>query len=229
MYIGCCFFCVAVYVVMVSFCQLSNLMGIFPVVYCLQHGLYWVALILTVTVTLSLMYHHDESNRVALVADMCGCALLVGAGVYILLNSDEVLTWSNLLTLVFASGAVTSYLAAGDDTESEEYMVYHTGWHVLAFYGIATFLYSYVNTTYRPTLREESRFLAKSVRPALGRLLPVRLLSVRRRRKKESDWARIAEDGAELSLDGGSLNVLRANESHKVGDQHMRVLVPAVA
>ena len=149
---------------MLSFCQISNLIGIFPVIYCIQHGLHWFAAILAMSITLSLFYHEDEDNEIALWADMGGCAVLFACFCYILMNSELVLTWSNMVTLLFASMAGTCYLLAGEDVHTENYLLFHTGWHVFALYAISTFIYSYVNTSVEDN---NSRVLAHSIRPTM--------------------------------------------------------------
>lgn len=129
------------------FCQLSNLLGIFPIIYCIQNRAYSFAAIISAAVILSLIYHINENNRYALFSDLIGVSLLCAAGFYIIMNSQLILTWSNLMTVAYASAGLTCFVLAGKDLESEEYKLFHTGWHIFSIYGMATFLYSYFNTS----------------------------------------------------------------------------------
>lgn len=150
-----------------NFCQISNLFGLFPVIYALQHRLYWAAGIISTAVLFSLIYHTDEDNEMALHVDMFGCSLMVAASAYIYMQSDTVVTTGNILTLIFASAAITCYILSGEDTHTEQYRVWHTGWHVFVFYGTCTFLHSYVHTTIRPS----NRVMAKPLKPVINRTI----------------------------------------------------------
>lgn len=156
------------------FCQLSNLLGIFPIVYCLQNKAYWFAAIIGTAVILSLIYHINESNTYALFSDLLGVSLLCAAGFYIIMNSQLILTWSNLMTVAYASAGLTCFVLAGKDIESEEYKLFHTGWHIFSIYGMATFLYSYFNTSN----------IEQSRSKVLCSKIPIKHLIIRFRTKK---------------------------------------------
>ena len=129
------------------FCQLSNLLGVFPVAYCISYKAYGLAAVVAAAVLLSVIYHVNEKNWIALVADTVGVSLLVAAGVTVIKNSNYILTLSNILTILYASAGLTCFILAGDDTDSDEYKIYHTGWHIFSIYGVGTFLYSYFNSS----------------------------------------------------------------------------------
>lgn len=149
------------------FCQLSNLLGVFPVVYCLSYRAYGLAAIVAAAVLLSTIYHVNEKNWLALLADTLGVSLLIAAGVTVIKNSSYILTLSNILTIVYASAGITCFVLAGDDTDSQEYQLYHSGWHIFSIYGVGTFLYSYFNSTYEGE-ESASKVLCKNlVRPRL--------------------------------------------------------------
>lgn len=152
------------------FCQVSNFLGIFPVIYCIQYKAYGIAAVLSIAFVLSIIYHINESNRVFLLADMVGCSLLVAAGALIIKNSKYVLTFSNLMTILYSSAGLTCFVLAGDDTQSEDYKVFHTAWHVFSMYGIATFLYSYFNTTLVEREESRSKILCKPVKHLVVRV-----------------------------------------------------------
>lgn len=162
------------------FCQLSNLLGIFPVCYCISYKAYGLAAVVATAVFLSLLYHVNEKNEFALLADTIGCSLLVAGAAIIIKNSRHVITLSNLLTILYASAGMTCFILAGDDTDSDQYKIYHTAWHMFSIYGIGTFLYSYFNTTYEE--ESKSRVLCKA-------LVPKRLKVTRifKRRKMEQE------------------------------------------
>ena len=150
------------------FCQLSNALGLFPVVYCLKHRLYGFGVIIATSLTLSVLYHVNENNEWFLFADMVGVSFLVALGYYTYLRSVVVFTWSNCLTILFASAGFACYLLAGDEIDSEQYHIFHSLWHAFSFYGCATYLYSYINTHGG----EDSRLLCRPVR--------IRVLDIRR-------------------------------------------------
>ena len=146
------------------FCQLSNMLGVFPVWLCLTHKAYGLAAIIAASVTLSILYHTDENNELALFADSIGCSLMVALVVTCITRSRVVLTVSNLLTIIYTSAGIVCYLLAGDDVKSAQYKVYHSAWHIFCIYGLGTFLYSYFDTH-----EEESRskLLCKPLKPLL--------------------------------------------------------------
>lgn len=151
------------------FCQISNALGIFPVIYCIQYRAYGLAGVLALAFSLSVIYHINEDNKLALLADTVGVSLLVAAGATVLRRSEYILTVSNLMTILYASAGLTCFLLAGDDTQSADYKVYHTAWHVFSMYAIATFLYSYFNSSNE---RDESRskILCKNVKHLVVRV-----------------------------------------------------------
>lgn len=156
------------------FCQLSNMLGVFPVWLCLTYKAYGLAAIIAAAVTLSILYHTDENNELALLADTIGCSLMFAMVCTCIKRSKVVLTVSNLLTILFTTAGITCYLLAGDDVESAQYKVYHSAWHIFCIYGLGTFLYSYFDSTYEEESR--SKLLCKPLKP----LLKVRILRGRR-------------------------------------------------
>ena len=167
------------------FCQLSNLLGIFPVAYCLSYRAYGLAAVVAAAVLLSVIYHVNEKNWLALLADTVGVSLLVAAGVTVIKNSNYIMTLSNVLTIVYASAGLTCFILAGDDTDSEEYKIYHTGWHIFSIYGVGTFLYSYFNSTYECE-ESSSKILCKNL--VTKKKLKVRVS--RRRKTISNPWWR---------------------------------------
>lgn len=139
------------------YCQLSNLLGFFPVWYCIQHEDYELAAMIAVCFGFSMIYHIDEESEVGLFIDLCGVGILLGALFLTLKKSTENqsdLTVANLLTVLFILSSFASYLYATDiPTNSKEYSFYHSCWHILTVYGITTFLYSFF------TDKKKSRFL----------------------------------------------------------------------
>lgn len=166
------------------FCQLSNLLGIFPIAYCLSYRAYGLAAVVAAAVLLSTIYHVNEKNWLALLADTVGVSLLVAAGVTVIKNSNYILTLSNILTILYASAGLTCFILAGDDTDSQDYQIYHTGWHIFSIYGVGTFLYSYFNTTYEGE-ESASKVLCRNL--VKKRKLEVR---VSRRRKTKGESSR---------------------------------------
>lgn len=129
-----------------NFCQLSNALGVFIVVYLLQFKMYFFASAVALAVGLSCFYHHDETNVMALYMDMAGCVLLVSCLFYMMLNASAIFTAMNAVSCCLGSAALTCYVLAGEDTSTEDYKLYHTGWHVFVFYSMAAFVYSYVHS-----------------------------------------------------------------------------------
>lgn len=164
------------------FCQASNLLGIFPVIYCIQYKAYGLAVVLSVAFTLSILYHINEENRFFLLADLFGVSLLVAAGLTVYKNSSHVLTLSNLLTIVYSTAGFTCFILAGDDTKSEDYKIFHTAWHIFSMYGIGTFLYSYFNTN---DFEHHSKILAHPVKHLVIRTRKTALGRWRWRRKEK--------------------------------------------
>lgn len=174
------------------FCQVSNLLGFFPVLYCIQYRLYGFAAVLSLAVVLSILYHIDETNPFALLADTIGVSFLIALGVYTYKRSDVFMTWSNILTIIFASAGTFCFLMAGEDLQSEQYHVFHTLWHVFSMYGIGTYLYSYVNTQV-VTGESGSKVLAK---PVVIRISSLRGVLSRFTRWRAAREAKRKEDGA---------------------------------
>ncbi|CAK9025531.1 unnamed protein product [Durusdinium trenchii] len=129
-----------------NFCQLSNLLGLFPIFLALQSRLYFLAAALSTSVLLSFIYHLDEHNELALKADMYGCSLLASFMFYLVLDSESVLTRMNIISIVYGTMAIYFFFGAGNPG-TELYHDYHTGWHVCAVYSVATFVYSYIHST----------------------------------------------------------------------------------
>lgn len=157
------------------FCQASNFLGIFPVLYCIQFKAYGLACVLATAFGLSAVYHTNEKNNLFLLADTVGVSLLVAAGVTVLKNSSHVVTVSNLLTVLYSAAGFTCFILAGDDTDSEDYKIFHAAWHIFSTYGIATFLYSYFNAN-DAFRQNQSRLLAK----------PMKHLIIRTGRRREA-------------------------------------------
>ena len=152
------------------FCQISNFLGVCPVIYCIQYRAYGLAAVLTTAFTLSIIYHINEDNKLALLADTVGCSLLVAAGAYVINRSQYVITVSNLMTILYASAGLTCFVLAGDDTKSQDYKVYHTAWHVFSMYAIATFLYSYFNSSLVERDESRSKLLCKPMKHLVVRI-----------------------------------------------------------
>lgn len=147
------------------FCQLSNMLGVFPVWFCLTYKAYGLAAIIAAAVTLSILYHINEKNELALLADAIGCSLLVALVITCIRRSKVVFTFCNILTIVYTTAGITCYFLAGDNVESDQYKVYHSAWHIFCIYGLGTFLYSYFDTTYEEESR--SKLLCKPLKPIL--------------------------------------------------------------
>lgn len=185
------------------FCQLSNLLGFFPVLYCLSYQLHLLAAVLALASVLSIIYHVNEDNRFALLADVIGCALILAMGIDVYRRSIVFFTWSNLITIALASAALTCYICAGEDTCSEQYAVLHSAWHVLSWYAVAMFLYSYVNTS----VAGGSRVLCRPLRPIFIRVL------TRWRKPPQDERAPVGAEGLQQPLPDaleGQLAVVRA-------------------
>lgn len=129
------------------FCQVSNLLGLFPVVFLVQNERYWLAFFLLTTVVFSIIYHMDETNFTALLFDVSGCTVLLSCLFYLVKNSRYYLTGMTLFSACMLSGATACFVLAGSDTRTEQYGLYHTAWHVFSMYGIGSFMYSYVHTS----------------------------------------------------------------------------------
>lgn len=145
-----------------NFCQLSNVLGVFPVILAFQHGLYLLGTIMFLGMSLSIYYHADESNEIAFFMDVAGCAMLSSYMFYIVMNAEILLTYVNLLTVSYTGMALVFYVAAGEPGD-EDYPLYHTAWHVFAMYAASTFVYSYINTTLEKD--SPSRMSTKAVIP----------------------------------------------------------------
>lgn len=146
-----------------TFCQISNLLGIFPAILAFQHRLYVLGTVMLLGMSLSIYYHHDESNEIAFLMDVGGCTLLASYMFYILMNAETNLTYVNILTLFYNAMALIFFVAAGEPGD-EDYELYHTAWHVFVFYAASTFVYSYINTT-----------LEKNHKSTLCRTIPIKL------------------------------------------------------
>lgn len=143
------------------FCQLSNLLGFFPVWYCVENKDYQLAAMMAVCFGFSMIYHIDEESELGLFIDLCGVGILLGALLFTLKKSVENhsdLTVANFLTVIFILSSFACYLYAVDmPTNSKEYAFFHSCWHILTVYGITTFLYSFF------TDRDKSKFLCLRV------------------------------------------------------------------
>jgi hypothetical protein len=140
------------------FCLLSNLLGIFPITYCLVNKAFGLALVLFLAYSLSAVYHIDEKNDFALFADVLGCSLLFATAVVLLKRTEKekIFSVANVFTVLYFSAAMYCYLSAGD-CEDDEYNEIHAAWHVLATYAASIFLYTYFED------KNKSRFLLKSL------------------------------------------------------------------
>ena len=151
-----------------NFCQLSNVLGFFPILLALQYGLYPLAGAMTLSTVLSILYHYDETNENALLADMAGCVLVIACGFYIVMNSETNLTFANLLSVIYAVMATVFFIKAGEPNE-DTYQLYHTAWHICAFYSMSVFVFSYIHSTVIP--EETQSRIARDLKPALQRTL----------------------------------------------------------
>ncbi len=157
------------------FCQISNILGLFPVIFLYQNEMYRTAICLVLSLILSLIYHMDETNRTALLFDFSGCCMLSSCMLYLMKTSTYRFTNLNIFCVMMMSAAIYSFIAAGDDTQSEKYEIYHTAWHIFSLYAIGAFVYSYVHSE-RPSYiyismkQFLSRFPSK-YRNVLGRLI----------------------------------------------------------
>lgn len=149
------------------YCQLSNVLGFFPVWYCLQHQDYELAAMIAVCFGFSMIYHIDEENEIGLFVDLCGVGILLGALFLTLKKSTENqtdLTVANVLTVLFILASFVCYLHATDiPTNTKEYSFYHSCWHILTVYAITTFLYSFFKD------KKSSRFLCLRIVRKEGR------------------------------------------------------------
>ena len=123
-------------------CQLSNMSLIVPAVYAAYKGLFWASSALFLSMILSVIYHCDESNDFALLADVIGCAVVGSCFTFLSLNSSSTLTRWNALAMVYLSAALTCFAFAGP-TDDDSYDVIHSAWHVLAAYGILAFIHGH--------------------------------------------------------------------------------------
>jgi hypothetical protein len=139
------------------FCQISNLLGIFPVVYCFQKGDFELGMMIALCFFLSFLYHMDERSDLGLLADTIGCSFLIAAFTLCLLKTN-ILTPANLLSACLIASALFYWFEAGDDTETYSYSFYHTLWHAMMVYAISFFVYSYL------TDEDDSRFLCHALR-----------------------------------------------------------------
>lgn len=139
------------------FCQLSNLLGFFPVIYCIQNGDYELAVMVATCFIFSIFYHLNEKNQLGLFVDIVGCGILSGALFYTLKKSVQDgsdLTVANILTFCFWLFSFTCYIIGTElPTDSKDYAFYHSCWHILTVYGLSTFLYSFFKD------KEQSKFL----------------------------------------------------------------------
>ena len=131
---------------MVNFCQISNLLGVFPILLAVQFGMYDMALAMTCATCLSIVYHHDEGNEMALWADIGGCAVALSFVLQTMMNTNMDPSPAHILCVVYAVMAITFYLMAGNPG-TEEYHYFHTGWHVCMFYTTSLFVYTHVHST----------------------------------------------------------------------------------
>ncbi len=164
-----------------NFCQLSNILGIFPILLAVQFGLYPLAGAMTASTILSILYHYDETNEHALMADMGGCVLLSACGFYIVMNNETNITFANLLSLVYGVMAMVFFVKAGEPGE-DTYQLYHTGWHICAFFSMSVFVFSYIHSTVIP--EESGSVISKDMKPVLRRtirVIPGRFRALRRR------------------------------------------------
>lgn len=139
------------------FCQLSNLLGFFPVIYCIQNRDYELAVMIATCFVFSIFYHLNEKNQLGLFVDLIGCGILLGALFYTLKKSVQDgsdLTVANILTFFFWLFSFFCYIIATElPTDSKDYAFYHSCWHILTVYGLSTFLYSFFKD------KEQSKFL----------------------------------------------------------------------
>lgn len=142
------------------YCQLSNFLGVFPVIYCVLNQAYELAFVIGAAVIFSALYHIDESKDFFLFLDVLGCACLFAAALLVMQRSPNLLTVSNVFTLLYSAAAIAFFVACGWDTESKTYEVYHSLWHIFAIYGVCYFLYSHFQDPLH------SKFLCK--RPRLN-------------------------------------------------------------
>lgn len=124
-------------------CQASNMAMVVPVAYAIYRRLYWAAGALVASMLLSILYHTNETNELALFADVLGCSIVSSCGFYLILQSTAIVTVWNVLAVVYACAAVTCFSMAGPDTGSDEYDALHSAWHILVVYGITAFLHGH--------------------------------------------------------------------------------------
>lgn len=122
-----------------------------PALVAFVFELYWSAIVILYCASVSIYYHLDEADPNGLVADLTGCALLGACILFLLRRSRYRDTPINLLAVLLMLAAMYAYIAAGDDTTTQQYMEWHSAWHVLVAYAITCVLYSFHRTTYHPT------------------------------------------------------------------------------
>lgn len=125
--------------------QLSNAMGIFPVILALSNELYGLAAVMTLSMLASIHYHLDETNENALLLDSSSCALSSSFLFYLLLNTNVLLTPAVLMCITYSLLAIVFFVMAEEPT-SDDYQLYHTAWHVFSVYAASIFVYNYINT-----------------------------------------------------------------------------------
>jgi hypothetical protein len=142
-------------------------MGIFPVIFLYQNGMYWTSFFLFLSFFFSVIYHMDETNFTALLFDVSGCTVLLSCLFYLLKNARYVFTGMNCLSTVMLSAALFCFISAGDDTQSERYSIYHAAWHVFSVYGVSAFVYSFVHSH-----ADTKSVMSRPIYPAMRRFVP---------------------------------------------------------
>ena len=157
---------------MVNFCQISNLLGVFPILLAVQFGMYDMALAMTCATCLSIVYHHDETNEMALWADIGGCSLALSFVLQTMMNTNMDPSPAHILCVIYAVMAMTFYLMAGNPG-TEEYHYFHTGWHVCMFYTTSLFVYTHVHsTTHRHVSKSViTRPIWPIIKPVIGSVI----------------------------------------------------------
>lgn len=138
------------------FCQLSNILGFLPVVYCLQNNSLELAAMIATCFVFSIFYHVNEENKIGYFIDLCGCGILTGGLLHTLRESE--FTVANVATAIFTMSSFFFYWIASElSTNSNEYAFYHSLWHILTVYAVSTFLYSFHAD------KEKSKFLCVKI------------------------------------------------------------------
>lgn len=149
-----------------NFCQISNLLGVFPILLAVQFGIYDLAIAMTFATCLSIIYHYDETNEMALWADIGGCCIVMAFLLQILMNTDKTISFAHLLTMVYSIMAIGFYIMAGD-TGTEQYHYFHTGWHVCMFYATSLFMYTHIHSTVQKGVSKS--VITKPIWPSISR------------------------------------------------------------